>query len=461
MASHDIIDLNIGGTRYTATRATLTTGAAKGSMLARLVSGEVPAKRDSHGAIFVDRRGDRFANVLEYLRNGHIFVDPHAEAVHLIEEFDFWGMPTAFDFGKDIKSDLGARLRELQTPETAAYRSSASVLASLFEKRQLDNLEQYATDAGRPDATILMHNCTVLNDHGGLRKLHKSPNCRVIAEMMSKTDEFKQWLSTWVEMCNMTDETLRGIKIATAVGDVMNKLRSYHAFDVDTFNGGHPAYNKTLELIRGSMVSAEHFYMIYTAQTPSPTCNTTEEPGKFFVIWLDAVYFAHWQKLYTRNAIEKSPFATAASLTFPKPSTVFKSSAAREAFTHQMLLLGLSASWFRVDYDHACATRKANLSMSIFKCVTINFGDGKIHTCHHGDDTNHESFYEPDIVDIYGQLHHLAGKLTHDRRFWACKVSWCTPVVIPAPDRIKFAWDGKDYEQSRKRARVEDEKKVA
>ena len=63
----NIIELNVGGRKFTTTRDTLCKDAD--SMLAALFSGDfMPAQLDSKGRVFLDRNGDTFAFILSYLR---------------------------------------------------------------------------------------------------------------------------------------------------------------------------------------------------------------------------------------------------------------------------------------------------------------------------------------------------------------------------------------------------------
>lgn len=74
------IKLNVGGTVFCTSVATLTM--QPDSMLARLVSGDIPSTRDETGAILIDRDPRYFAVVLNFLRHGSVFLEGlSAEAV--------------------------------------------------------------------------------------------------------------------------------------------------------------------------------------------------------------------------------------------------------------------------------------------------------------------------------------------------------------------------------------------
>jgi hypothetical protein len=68
----DVVDLNVGGTLYSTTRATLL---RYDSMLARMFSGRHEIKRRPDGRIFIDRDGEVFRHILNYLRDGELDVE--------------------------------------------------------------------------------------------------------------------------------------------------------------------------------------------------------------------------------------------------------------------------------------------------------------------------------------------------------------------------------------------------
>eukprot|EP01112_Ceratiomyxa_fruticulosa_P019199 TRINITY_DN624_c0_g1_i2.p1 TRINITY_DN624_c0_g1~~TRINITY_DN624_c0_g1_i2.p1 ORF type:complete len:251 (+),score=47.27 TRINITY_DN624_c0_g1_i2:664-1416(+) len=63
-----IIDLNVGGTKYSTSLTTLTRDPS--SMLARMFLGSIPYQKDSRGRAFIDRDGTLFRYILNYLRDG-------------------------------------------------------------------------------------------------------------------------------------------------------------------------------------------------------------------------------------------------------------------------------------------------------------------------------------------------------------------------------------------------------
>ena len=85
----NIFDLDIGGThKITTTRSTLC--AAKDSTLAAMFSGR--HKLSIHnGRVFLDRDGETFCCVIQFLRNGKIpLFDNKIRENAFYEELDYW-----------------------------------------------------------------------------------------------------------------------------------------------------------------------------------------------------------------------------------------------------------------------------------------------------------------------------------------------------------------------------------
>lgn len=66
----DIVHLNVGGTRFSTSRQTLTW--IPDSFFTALLSGRIPSLRDETGAIFIDRDPQNFSIILNYLRTKDI-----------------------------------------------------------------------------------------------------------------------------------------------------------------------------------------------------------------------------------------------------------------------------------------------------------------------------------------------------------------------------------------------------
>lgn len=87
--TENIIDLDIGGThKITTTRSTLC--AAPESTLAAMFSGRHQLATHN-GRVFIDRDGDTFCQVINYLRTGKVPIfDNKVKENAFFEEIDYW-----------------------------------------------------------------------------------------------------------------------------------------------------------------------------------------------------------------------------------------------------------------------------------------------------------------------------------------------------------------------------------
>jgi hypothetical protein len=101
-----VISLNVGGTIYTASLATLTRYSK--SMLAAMFSGRMPLETDTNGNYFIDRDGKLFRYVLNFLRSGQLHLPKEfAEIEQLKQEVDFYQL-----------KDMVAHLNKVSSTET-------------------------------------------------------------------------------------------------------------------------------------------------------------------------------------------------------------------------------------------------------------------------------------------------------------------------------------------------------
>ena len=103
-----IIDLNVGGHIYTTSLSTLTK--YPHSMLGVMFSGRIPVARDSKGNFFIDRDGQTFRFILNFLRSSKLRVpsDPQ-DREQLIEEADFYQIEPLIDAIKASPRKFAAR----------------------------------------------------------------------------------------------------------------------------------------------------------------------------------------------------------------------------------------------------------------------------------------------------------------------------------------------------------------
>ncbi len=84
-----IVKLNVGGRHFATTRTTLTSH--PDSVLAKMFSDPNPAMLDEEGRYFIDRDGEVFKVILEYLRSHHL-VDFGVSKQRIRLEAEFFGL---------------------------------------------------------------------------------------------------------------------------------------------------------------------------------------------------------------------------------------------------------------------------------------------------------------------------------------------------------------------------------
>ena len=91
-----IIELNVGGHRFTTSLRTLTKDT--NSMLAAMFSGRYEIERCKDGAFFINRDGTHFRFILNYLRNGELILPDGATFLKELEvETKFYLMQGKLD----------------------------------------------------------------------------------------------------------------------------------------------------------------------------------------------------------------------------------------------------------------------------------------------------------------------------------------------------------------------------
>jgi hypothetical protein len=107
MISNGIIKLNIGGCKYETTKETLC---CKGeNYFSALLGGRIPTTHDENGYIFIDRDGQYFQPLLEWLRTGDLSIPPGMSVNSVLREADYYCLPlkpnnmTCFDREKSLQ----------------------------------------------------------------------------------------------------------------------------------------------------------------------------------------------------------------------------------------------------------------------------------------------------------------------------------------------------------------------
>ena len=98
ISSSPIIKINVGGKKFTTTLATLTS--IPESKLAKMFTGALPITKDDKDVYFIDRNGEYFAYILDYLREKVLLVPSDSFLLKKVrEEMEFF----------ELKSEVAAR----------------------------------------------------------------------------------------------------------------------------------------------------------------------------------------------------------------------------------------------------------------------------------------------------------------------------------------------------------------
>merc|ERR1719343_1420168 len=92
IAADSRVDLNVGGTVFETSRATLVQ--QPGSYLEALLSGRYQISRDRNGRVFINRDPEHFRTILNFLRNPQTPPMPRdsADSEALVRESSFYGI---------------------------------------------------------------------------------------------------------------------------------------------------------------------------------------------------------------------------------------------------------------------------------------------------------------------------------------------------------------------------------
>mmetsp|Transcript_1193 Transcript_1193/g.1718 ORF Transcript_1193/g.1718 Transcript_1193/m.1718 type:complete len:195 (+) Transcript_1193:256-840(+) len=161
MSFPKIIELNVGGKKYSTTLETLTKGE---NMLTSMFSGRLRVLQDGTGAYFVDRDGELFGYILNFLRTNEIVLESQYMAKRLLPEARFYAIDELVEYlseaidafekqeeeatkeRKTDVSDLGSSRRNkvrsitLESAQTS-YSVAATEIESAYEVEDFDSEE--------------------------------------------------------------------------------------------------------------------------------------------------------------------------------------------------------------------------------------------------------------------------------------------------------------------------------
>lgn len=127
-----LVKVNVGGTRYITTRSTLV---SKGEnfftvLLDNDEGNGVPCLRDEQGYIFIDRDGELFRHVLNYLRTGKLFKPDTLSITQLEYELDFYQIRRGRDKVDNPENDKNTEAESTvtKTKESREFKTFTSIL---------------------------------------------------------------------------------------------------------------------------------------------------------------------------------------------------------------------------------------------------------------------------------------------------------------------------------------------
>jgi hypothetical protein len=137
-----LVKLNVGGRVYVTLASTLTQNGTGDNFFSRMLSGKFSSTMVDSDQHFIDRNGDYFAPLLDYLRTGHWHVPQYIDLRMILREADFYGI----ELGVEVLSDDAIPvLREMTASwdgvdpkeERAVLQIKEGLLRQLHQQRPL------------------------------------------------------------------------------------------------------------------------------------------------------------------------------------------------------------------------------------------------------------------------------------------------------------------------------------
>eukprot|EP01112_Ceratiomyxa_fruticulosa_P017831 TRINITY_DN5625_c0_g1_i1.p1 TRINITY_DN5625_c0_g1~~TRINITY_DN5625_c0_g1_i1.p1 ORF type:complete len:160 (-),score=10.66 TRINITY_DN5625_c0_g1_i1:59-538(-) len=124
--SSRIVKLNVGGVLFTTTSSTLTSHGE--NFFSGLLSGRFGDLKDENGAFFIDRNGEYFSHILEFLRTSELTVPQGVDKKLISREARFYSIESLYTM---IDAELEEKFPAVRTDGFYSDASSHTSLAFL------------------------------------------------------------------------------------------------------------------------------------------------------------------------------------------------------------------------------------------------------------------------------------------------------------------------------------------
>ncbi len=140
--AHDIIRLNVGGIPYTTTKATLSK--YPNSMIGAMFNGSMSTTVDDDGRYFIDRDGEMFAHVLNFLRSSRLALPDGFKCFdQLAVEADFYQIEPLIQAVSELRKEPEPKsycrfleVLEVRTGSTATMPTNNSRIKTIISGRR-------------------------------------------------------------------------------------------------------------------------------------------------------------------------------------------------------------------------------------------------------------------------------------------------------------------------------------
>lgn len=154
--STSLVGLNIGGTIFTTSRSTLCS--STDTFFSALLSERLPSTKDAAGNYFIDRCGEYFKPILEYLRTGSFEVPKGMSWSSISREADFYQIQLPDEWSNDLGMDLLQKVsKAVHNKEEAVYQKYKDTVDQVVQHVLVSFQEQADKGLTRLQCSVFAH----------------------------------------------------------------------------------------------------------------------------------------------------------------------------------------------------------------------------------------------------------------------------------------------------------------